>query len=117
MSLDGGPGAGGAAVSGVPAAQSDGVAGDHMPNHCSASQASNRSSSVNPSFAARRIEPTLAVWVESTTGSPGSAPANQPSAAAHASAAYPNPHASRQEQVAEIGLPRSSRTDGAPLLS
>ena len=70
------------------------MTGDHTPNHCSAPYASNRSTSVNPSFAARRIERSLAVWVKSTTGSPGSAPANQPSAAAHASAAYPNPHAS-----------------------
>jgi hypothetical protein len=75
-------------------AQSDGVTGDHMPNHCSAPQASNRPASVNPSFAARRIERALAVWVKSTTGSPGSSPTSQPSAAAHASAAYPNPHAS-----------------------
>jgi hypothetical protein len=54
----------------------------------------DRSTSMNPSFAARRIERTLAVWVASTTVSPGSAPANQSSAAAHASAAYPRPHAS-----------------------
>ena len=67
---------------------------DHTPSHCSASQAWNRSTSVNPSFAATRIEPTLAVWVVSTTGSPGRTPSNQSSAAAHASAAYPNPHAS-----------------------
>jgi hypothetical protein len=60
-----------------------------MPNHCSAPQASNRPASVNPSFAARRIERALAVWVKSTTGSPGNSPASQPSAAAHASAAYP----------------------------
>jgi hypothetical protein len=72
--------------------QLDGVTGDHMPSHCSAFQASNRSTSVNPSFAARCIELTLAVWVVST-GSPGRTPSNQPSAAAHASAAYPNPHA------------------------
>ena len=32
--------------------QLDGVTGDHMPSHCSAPQASNRSTSVNPSFAA-----------------------------------------------------------------
>ena len=64
------------------------------PNHCSAPYSSNRSTSVNPSFAARRIERSLAVWVQSTTGSPGSASANQSSAAAHASAAYPRPHAS-----------------------
>ncbi len=44
---------------------------------------------MNPSFAARRIEPTLAVWVVSTTGSPGRTASNQSSAAAHASAAYP----------------------------
>src|SRR6266545_2849611 len=69
----------------------DGVIGDRRPSHCSASQAWNRSTSVNPSFAARRIEPTLAVWVASTTGSPGRRPSNQPSAAAHASVAYPNP--------------------------
>src|SRR6266545_481920 len=66
----------------------DGVIGDRRPSHCSASQAWNRSTSVNPSFAARRIEPTLAVWVASTTGSPGRRPSNQPSAAAHASVAY-----------------------------
>jgi hypothetical protein len=36
----------------------------------------------------------LAVWVHSTTGSPGDASANQPSAAAHASG-----------HVAELGLP------------
>lgn len=74
-------------------AQPDGVTGDRRPNHCSASQASNRPASVNPNFAARRIERALAVWVKSTTGSPGSSPASQPSAAAHASRAYPNPHA------------------------
>jgi hypothetical protein len=34
---------------------------------------------MNPSFAATRIERSLAVWVHSTTGSPGSASANQPS--------------------------------------
>lgn len=67
---------------------------DHTPNHCSAPYSSNRSTSVNPSFAARRNERSLAVWVQSTTGSPGSAPTNQPSAAAHPSAAYPHPHAS-----------------------
>lgn len=43
--------------------QASGATEDHTPNHCSASYASNRSSSVNPSFAARRIERTLAVWV------------------------------------------------------
>lgn len=43
--------------------QPDGVSEDHTPNHCSAPHASNRSSSVNPSFAARRIELALAVWV------------------------------------------------------
>jgi hypothetical protein len=64
-----------------------------MPHHCSAPQAWYRSASVNPSCAARRIERELAVWVKSTTGSPGSSLASQPSAAAHASAAYPNPHA------------------------
>ena len=53
-------------------AQVGGVTGDRTPSHCSASQAWNRSTSVNPSFAARRIERSLAVWVESTTGSPGS---------------------------------------------
>jgi hypothetical protein len=74
-------------------AEPDGVTGGRMPNHCSAPQASNRSTSVNPSFAARRIERALAVWVKSTTGSPGSVSSSQPSAAAHASAAYPNPHA------------------------
>jgi hypothetical protein len=42
---------------------------------------------MNPSFAARRIERTLAVWVKSATGSPGSSSANQLSTAAHASAA------------------------------
>jgi hypothetical protein len=42
---------------------------------------------MNPSFAARRIEPALAVWVVSTTGSPGRAPSNHSSAAAHASVA------------------------------
>jgi hypothetical protein len=46
---------------------------------------------VNPSLAARRIERSLAIWVVRTTGSPGSAPANQSSDAAHASAAYPSP--------------------------
>ena len=69
------------------------MTGDRMPSHCSAPQASNRSTSVNPSFAASRIEPAFAVWVASTTGSPGSSPANQPRAAVHASAAYPHPHA------------------------
>jgi hypothetical protein len=70
------------------------VAKDHTPNHCSAPYSSNRSTSVNPSFAASRIEGSLAVWVQSTTGSPGSAAANQASAAAQASAAYPRPYAS-----------------------
>lgn len=64
-------------------AQAGGVTGGRRPNHCSASQAWNRSTSVNPSFAARRIEPTLAVWVASTTGSPGRTPSSQSSAAAH----------------------------------
>jgi len=68
-------------------AQPDGVAGDRWPSHCSASQAWNRCASVNHSFAARRIEATLAVWVWSTTGSPGRAPSNQSSAGAQASAA------------------------------
>jgi len=65
---------------------------------------------VDPNFAATRIEPSLAVWVQSTTGSLGSAPANQSSAAAHASAAYPHPQRLRQEHVAEFGLP-DNRTD------
>ncbi len=64
-----------------------------MPSHCSASHASNRSTSVNPSLTASRIEPALALWVVSTTGSPGSVSSSQPSAAVHASAAYPNPQA------------------------
>ena len=72
-----------------------------MPSHCSAPHASNRSSSVNPSFAARRIERTLAVWVASITGSPGSASANQPSAAAHASAAYPNQRVPPEKDLAD----------------
>lgn len=80
-----------------------------MPSHCSAPQASNRTTSVNPSFAARRMEPTLAVWVVSATGSPGRTPSNQSSAAAHASAAYPKSPRLRKEQVAEVGLPRGSR--------
>jgi hypothetical protein len=65
---------------------------DHTPDHCSAPYAAKRSSSMNPSFAATRIERSLAVWVRSTTGSPGSATANQSSAAAQASTAYPRPH-------------------------
>ncbi|SDT23559.1 hypothetical protein SAMN04515669_3202 [Jiangella sp. DSM 45060] len=77
----------------APAAQPDDRAGNHTPHHCSAPYASYRSTSVKPSLAARRIERSLAVWVDSTTGSPGCAPANRSSAAAHASAAYPCPHA------------------------
>jgi hypothetical protein len=65
----------------------------HTPNHCSAPYSSNRATSTNPSFAARRIERVLAVWVVRTAVSPGNASANQPSAAVHASAAYPCPHA------------------------
>ncbi len=60
---------------------------DHSPNHCSAPHASYRPTSVKPSFAARRIERVLAVWVQRTTGLPGSAAANQASTAPHASAA------------------------------
>ena len=78
-----------------------------MPNHCSAPQAWYRSTSVKPNFAARRIERALAVWVLSTTGSPGSASSSQPSAAAHASAAYPNPPRPRQEQVTEASALRA----------
>ena len=62
-------------------------AGDHKPSHCSAPPASNRSTSTKPGLAARRIEPTFAVRVVSTTGSPGTAAASQPRAAAHPSAA------------------------------
>lgn len=85
--------------------QADGVTEDHMPNHCSAPYSSNRSTWVNPSFAATRIERSLAVWVLSTTGSLGCAPANQSSAAAHASAGVPASPCLRQEHVAEIDLP------------
>jgi hypothetical protein len=34
---------------------------DHTPNHCSAPNSSNRSTSVNPSFATRRMELSLLV--------------------------------------------------------
>jgi hypothetical protein len=61
--------------------QPDGVPEDHTPNHCSAPYSSHRSTSVNPSFAARRTGRSLAVWVQSTTGSLGSTAANQSSAA------------------------------------
>lgn len=44
-------------------AQACGATEDHTPSHCSAPYASNRSSSLNPSFAASRIERALAVWV------------------------------------------------------
>lgn len=89
--------------------QLDGVTGDHMPSHCSAPHASNRSTSVNPSSAARRIEPTLAVWVASTTGSPGSAP-HEPAECRRARlGGVPESPRPRQEQVAEIGLPHGSR--------
>ncbi len=55
-------------------AQSDGVMGDRRASHCSAPQASNRSTSVKPGFAARRIEATLAFWVASRRVHPGPTP-------------------------------------------
>lgn len=41
-------------------AQGDGVVGVHSPNHCSAPNSLNRSTSVNPNFSARRIARSLA---------------------------------------------------------
>lgn len=67
--------------------QRDYVPPDQTPNHCSAPHSSNRSTSTNPSFVARRTEGSLAVCVQSTTDSLGSSLANHSRTAAQASAA------------------------------
>src|SRR6478752_5572421 len=58
--------------------------GHLTPNHCSAPNSSNRATSAKPSLSARRSELTLAVWVQSTSGSPGSAASDQARTAAQA---------------------------------
>jgi hypothetical protein len=64
---------------------------------------------MNPSFAARRIERKLAVWVRSVTGSPGKR-AREPVGCRCARLGVPASPCLRQEQVAELSL-SAVRTD------
>ena len=53
------------------------------PNHCAEAHSSNRPTSVNPSVTPKRIERSLAAWVQTTTGSPESASADPSRAPLH----------------------------------
>jgi hypothetical protein len=72
-------------------AQADGVTEDRTPNHCSAPYSSNRSASVNPSFAARRIARSWAIWVATLVRpSAFAAPARRALAGGHPATQVPS---------------------------